>query len=138
MMRMAVSAESVGWNDAEASASSDFSASCDCRAEDIDIFPVIGAVLKFVRVERQVFAAYVVIGADHVTPEQAPERFDVVGANLAPNVIICFVVNCAVWKLTHLLVNRSIIARIFAHNLTENPMLALAQGAERRWTNNEL
>src|SRR5216683_3144030 len=71
-------AASACWYDAEASASSDASASCYRRSEDIRILPMIVAELKLIQVEGQVFLGNVMVAADDATFEQRPERFNIV------------------------------------------------------------
>ncbi len=71
----------VFWTrDAEASASSDASASCYGLSEDVRILAVVVAELKFVQVQRKVLLADVVVSAYHAALEQRPKVFDVVRA----------------------------------------------------------
>ncbi len=79
-------AASVCWNGAEAFASSDASASCYSFSKDVRILAVVVAELKFVQVQRQILLADVMVVADDSAFEQAPERFDVIGVNLAAHV----------------------------------------------------
>src|ERR1700694_5907110 len=53
--------------DAEASASSDASASSYRCSEDIGILAIVVAKLKLIQIQGQIFLAHVVIGADHAT-----------------------------------------------------------------------
>ena len=78
---------SVWCDDAEASASSDASASCYRRFEDVGVLAVIEAPRKFIQVERQITLRDVVIPADYATLEQTPERFQIVGMHLATDVL---------------------------------------------------
>lgn len=60
------------------------SAPCYRRSEDVGILAVVKAERKLIQVQGKVFPADIVIGADHATLEQAPERFDVVGVDIGP------------------------------------------------------
>lgn len=83
------SIEPAFWpQDAEASASSDASASCYGRPENVRIFAVIVAKLKLVQVERQILLADVVVRPDDAPLEQRPEAFDIVGVDVPANVLI--------------------------------------------------
>jgi hypothetical protein len=79
---------SVWTRDAEASASSDASASCYGVEENVRVFPVVKAPLKLIQVERQVFFANVMKAAHDTALEKRPERFDCVGMYDAANVFI--------------------------------------------------
>ncbi len=69
------SIEPAFWpHDAEASASSDASASCYSAPENVGVLPVVETKGKLIQVQRQVFAAHAVIGADDTALEQRPER----------------------------------------------------------------
>jgi hypothetical protein len=65
------------WNDAEASASSDASASCYGAPKDVRVFTIVESELKFREVERQILLAHVMVRPDHATLEQAPEVIDI-------------------------------------------------------------
>ena len=83
------SVEPAFWpRDAEASASSDASASCYSFAENVGILPVVVPELKLIQVQRQILLADVVVSADDAALEQRPEAFDVVGMDFAANVLI--------------------------------------------------
>jgi hypothetical protein len=84
---------SACWNDAEASASSDASASCYGAPEDVRVLAIVMAELKFVQIERQIFGADVVICPDDSALQERPEVFDVVRVNLAAHVFTCFVID---------------------------------------------
>jgi len=76
------------WNcDAEASASSDASASCYGFSENIGVLAVVVAELELVQVKRQIFLGNVVIGPDYSALQQAPEVLHVVRVNDAPHVL---------------------------------------------------
>ena len=77
---------SACWNDAEASASSDASASYYRCPEDIGILATVVTELKLVQIQRQIFLAYVVISADDAALQQRPEVFNVVGMDLAAHI----------------------------------------------------
>ncbi len=70
----------------EASASQPASASCYRFTKDIGILAVIVTELKLSQVERQIFLTDVVEAAHDATLEEAPERFEIVGVNLAANI----------------------------------------------------
>jgi hypothetical protein len=93
-------ADAIAWaswtRDAEASASSDASASSYRCSEDIGILAIVVAKLKLIQIQGQIFLAHVVIGADHATLEQRPERFEIVGMDFAAHVFVRFVVNVLV------------------------------------------
>ena len=72
---------------AETFASVRVSASCYRCAENIGVLAIVEAKLKFVQVEREIFFAHVMIGADHATFQQRPERFDAVCVVLAAHVL---------------------------------------------------
>src|SRR5713226_3992988 len=67
---------------AEASASSDASASCYRFSKDVFVLAVVVAELKLREVQRKVFLADMVIAADDSALEQTPEVLDVIGMNL--------------------------------------------------------
>jgi hypothetical protein len=73
--------------DAEASASSDASASCYGRSEDVLVLAIVMAELKLIQVQRQVFFADVMIRTDHASLKQRPERLDIVCVNLTPDIL---------------------------------------------------
>jgi hypothetical protein len=96
-------------HDAEASASSDASASSYRRSEEVGILAAVLAELKFIQVERQVVVAYVVLGGDDPTLQQAPKALDVVSMNLAPRVLGLVVYSVVRKSLIQLLVARAFI-----------------------------
>ena len=61
---------------AEADASVPTSASCYHVEENIRILAIVEAILKFRQIQRQIFFADVVIGADDSALEQRPEPFN--------------------------------------------------------------
>jgi hypothetical protein len=64
---------------AETVASDRVSAACYRGPRNIDVLPIVIAELKFRDVQRQIFAADLVMGADNVTLKNAPEAFNRVG-----------------------------------------------------------
>src|SRR5271166_4186663 len=76
---------------AEASASGLTSASCYHVEENVLVVAIVEAILKFREIERQIFLADVVIGAEHAALEQRPERFDVVGMDFTANILLVLV-----------------------------------------------
>src|SRR5438445_6518667 len=66
---------------AETVASDRASAACYRRTEDIDVLAIVVAEFKFSDVQRQIFAAYLVIGADNAALQDAPKAFNRVGVN---------------------------------------------------------
>jgi hypothetical protein len=84
---------SGSWSDAEASASSGASASCYGSAENVRILAMVMMELELRQIERQIFGADIVIGADYSALQEAPQRFDVVRVNLAANVLARLVID---------------------------------------------
>ena len=72
--------------EARASRSASASASRYCLAENIGFAAIVVAELELGKVERQIFLAHVVVGADYAALKQRPEAFNVVRVNDAPNV----------------------------------------------------
>src|ERR1700689_2716569 len=72
---------------AEASASGLTSASCYHIEENILVVAIVETILKLREVQRQIFFAHVVIGAEHATLEQRPERFHRICVDLAAHVL---------------------------------------------------
>ena len=72
---------------AETVASDRASAACYRGSENIDVLAVVVPELKFRDVQRQIFAAYLVIGADNTALKNAPKTFNRVGVDRADNVI---------------------------------------------------
>lgn len=81
------------WYGAGALASSGASASCYCRAEDVRVLAVVEPKLELIQIERQVFAADVVIRPDHAALQQRPEVVDVGRMHLAAHVLAGAVVH---------------------------------------------
>jgi hypothetical protein len=71
---------------AETVASVGVSAGCYGRSEDIFVVAVVISELKFGDVQRQIFLADLVIGADNAALQDAPEAFNRVGVNGADDV----------------------------------------------------
>src|SRR5258708_19903711 len=61
--------------------------------ENIGIVPIVESESELREVERKIFLAHIVIGADDSALEQRPERFDVVCVNDAANVLALSVAN---------------------------------------------
>lgn len=85
------------WNDAEASASSDASASCYGSSENILVLAVVVTKLKLCEVQRQILLGYMMVGADNPALQQRPERFDVVGVDLATHIFVLGVLYAVVF-----------------------------------------
>jgi hypothetical protein len=83
----ALAAPAFWTHDAGASASSDASASCYSFAENIGILPVVVAELEFSEVERQILLADMMKAPHNSALEQGPERFQIVGMDLAAYVL---------------------------------------------------
>ena len=64
---------------AEASASGLTSASCYHVEENIFVIAIVEVVLKLREVQRQIFFAHVVIGAEHAALQKRPERWEGLG-----------------------------------------------------------
>ena len=71
---------------AEASASSDASASCYGFTEDVRVLAMVIAELKFSEVQRKILLRNMVKASHDAALQQAPERFNIIGMNLAANV----------------------------------------------------
>lgn len=79
-MEIGGSIELAFWlRDAEASASSDASASCYEPAENVFVLPIVVAEGKLGQIQRQILLAYLMVIADHATLEKRPERFNRIG-----------------------------------------------------------
>src|SRR5277367_550002 len=81
------------WACSETPASLCVSASSYGLSKDVGILAVVVPELKLGKVQRQLFAAHDVIGADDSALEQTPKRFDVVGMDRAPNVLAAAMLN---------------------------------------------
>ena len=100
---------------AEAGASGASSASCYNLVENVRVLPIVETEGKFVQVERQVLAADVVVSADHATLEQAPERFNIVGVDVAANINAVAVADDFVRIVGNLPIGRMLIGRQQTH-----------------------
>ena len=60
-------------------------------SEDIGVVAIVVAELELVKVERQIFLAYVVVRADNAALEQGPERINVLSVDLATHVLTLYV-----------------------------------------------
>jgi hypothetical protein len=116
------SIEPAFWSrDAEASASSDASASCYSFSEDIGVFPVVVPELKFVQIKRQILLTDIVVRPDNAPLEQRPEAFDVVCVDVTANVLILRMLDGFVRKSTRCLqvvIAAMVIGRYKAHTIT--------------------
>src|SRR6266478_3510328 len=72
---------------AETVASVGVSAGCYRRTKDIDVLAIVMPELKFRDVERKIFAADLVIGADNAALKDAPETLNRVRVNGTHNVV---------------------------------------------------
>ncbi len=72
--------------DAEASASSDASASSYCAAENVRVLAIVEAESELVRVKRQIFLAHLMVTTHDATLEQAPEPSNRVRVNHTANI----------------------------------------------------
>jgi hypothetical protein len=72
---------------AETVASDHVSAACCRGSKDIDVLAIVVPELKFRDVQRQIFAADLVIAAGNTALQDAPEVFNRVGVNRADNMI---------------------------------------------------
>src|SRR5271163_1490250 len=80
--------------DAEASASSDASASCYSSTENVRVLAVVMTKLEFSEVQRQILLAYVVVVADDSALQEAPEILNVVRMNLTAYIFASAVTDC--------------------------------------------
>src|SRR5258708_38181215 len=117
------------WLAAEVHASARTSAPCYCCAENIGVVAIVAAELKFGQVQRQIFLAHVVIGADDSALEQRPERFDVVRVNQAAHVLALTMSNRLMREslpAIQIVVARVLVGRdqfnLAAHSLGYEPM----------------
>ena len=70
------SIEPAYWScDAEASASSDASASCYRTPEDVGVLAVVVTKLELGKVQRQIFLAHVMVRSYDSALQQRPEKF---------------------------------------------------------------
>ena len=76
----------------------DASATCYGGTEYVHVLPVVVPELKFCDVQRHVFGADLVKGADDSTLHQRPKTFNRVGVNSSDNVLVFAVVNHFVRK----------------------------------------
>src|SRR5229473_6731696 len=76
----------------------EFLASADRRTKDVRIHAVIVAELELRDVQRQIFLADLVEGADHAALDDRPEAFNGVGVDRADNVMPARMVNDAMRK----------------------------------------
>src|SRR6266404_3035486 len=123
-------------HDAEASASSDASASTYCRSEDVGILAVVMAKLELGKIKRQIFLAHVMVRAHDSAFEQAPERFEIVGMDLAAHVLMRLMVHLFVRKhLAEIAIASGLIGRhqfdLFRDGLADEAR----QGFNRRIVN---
>ncbi len=79
--------EMVCCRDAEAVGSSDASASCYGCPENIGIVAIVESEAELGKVQRQIFLAHVVIGANDPALQERPERFHVVRVDEAAHVL---------------------------------------------------
>ncbi len=80
-------------DDAEAPASSDASASCQCRLENIRVLAVIVPPRKLVQVERQIFRGHIVVSADNSALQKRPEAIQIRRVHLTANVLAARMIN---------------------------------------------
>src|SRR6266567_2337344 len=72
-----------------------FSASADRRSEDVRVLPVVVTELELGNVQRKIFLADLVEGADHAAFDDRPEAFNGVGVGCADDVLTVRVVDDA-------------------------------------------
>ena len=70
-----------------------YSASCYNRVEQVRFFAVVMPERELGQVQRQVFFAHLVKGADHAPLEQAPERFQVVRMHVPAHILFLGVID---------------------------------------------
>jgi hypothetical protein len=68
-------------------------ASLDRRSEDVRVFAIVIAKLKFRDIERHIFAAHFVERADHAALENRPETFDGLSVDCADDILASGMVN---------------------------------------------
>ena len=71
------------------------SASPDRRSENVRVLPIVISELELGNVQRHIFAAHFVEGADHATLEDRPETLDGLSVNRADDVLTSGVINDA-------------------------------------------
>ena len=69
------------------------SAACDRQTEDVRISAIVESERKLVQVKGQIVTADIVKGSHNATFQQAPKRFNVVGMDLAANILTMHVTN---------------------------------------------
>jgi len=73
---------------AEAAASGANSASCYNRVENIRVLAIVKAKRELVQIQREIVRAYLVVGANHATLEQRPERFNRVCVDRSDHILL--------------------------------------------------
>src|SRR5690349_19466582 len=68
-------------------------------AENVGFVAVVVAELKFSQVERQILLADMVEAAHDTALEERPERFEIVGVNLAANVLASTMADGFMWEV---------------------------------------
>jgi len=96
---------------AEDVASEASSASCYHLVEDVRVLPIIEPEGKLIEVQGQILAADLVVTANDATLEQAPEGFDIIGVNVAPDVTAIAVPDDFVRVICDLSIGRVLIGR---------------------------
>ena|SRR6266851_1821558 len=92
----------VEYQDAEASASSDASASCYSIKENVGILTVVVPPRKFVQVQRQILLGDVMKTSHDAALEQTPKRFDIVRVDNPSHVFALPVTHGCVRQATRL------------------------------------
>jgi hypothetical protein len=76
-----------------------FLAPLDCCPKNISILAVIVSELELCNIERHIFAAHFVEGADRAALEDRPEAFNGLGMDCADDILTSRMVNSCVWVI---------------------------------------
>jgi hypothetical protein len=73
--------------------------SLDRRSENVGVEPIVVSELKLRDVQRHIFGAHFVEGANHTALEDRPKTFDGLSVDRADNVLAFGVIDYAMWEL---------------------------------------
>ena len=90
---------------------SDDLAPLDSRSENVAVETVVIFELTFRNVERQIFAADLVIAADDAALEDRPEPFNRVRVDRTDDVLVRLVMNATEWIVGQVVIDTALVAR---------------------------
>jgi hypothetical protein len=125
---------------AETFASVRVSASCYRPFKDVFVLAVVEAEGELIQVQRQIFAADVVIGADNTALQQGPKRLDAVGMDFTAYVNLVPVLDYLMGiKLAELAVGRVLVGRqeadVGRYRLMDEAVQSLTAGVQNHLGN---